>query len=91
MGIKSAVLASAMVALFSMASSGASAITYDLTLNNLSGQTVGSGMFTISGSVRWQRREQFFGRSWPQLVELLDWRIQLFPGQRAVFQPVRHI
>jgi hypothetical protein len=51
MRIKSTVLASALVALLSMASSGASALTYDLTLNNLSGQTVGSGMFTINGTV----------------------------------------
>src|SRR5579863_4184146 len=49
MGIKSVVLASAVVAVLAMASSAASAVTYDLTLNNLSGQTVGSGMFTISG------------------------------------------
>ena len=50
MRIKSAVLASALVAVLSMASSAASAVTYDLTLSNLSGQTVGSGMFAISGS-----------------------------------------
>ena len=50
MGIKSAVLASALVAVLSMASSAASAMTYDLTLSNLSGQTVGSGMFNINGS-----------------------------------------
>jgi hypothetical protein len=51
MGIKSAVLASALVAALSMASSGASAITYDLTLTNASNQTVGSGMFTVNGSI----------------------------------------
>ncbi|MDE2285372.1 MAG: hypothetical protein KGK33_12215 [Hyphomicrobiales bacterium] len=51
MGIKSAILASALVALASMANSAASAMTYDLTLNSFSGQTVGSGMFTINGSV----------------------------------------
>jgi hypothetical protein len=50
MGIKSAVFASALVAVLSMANSAASAVTYDLTLGNLSGQTVGSGMFNISGS-----------------------------------------
>lgn len=51
MRIKYTVLVSALIALLSMASSGAFAVTYDLTLNNWSGQTVGSGMFTINGSV----------------------------------------
>ena len=49
MGIKSAILASALAGALSLASSAALAVTYDLTLSNLSGQTVGSGMFTISG------------------------------------------
>lgn len=47
MRIKLAVLTSALVASLSMASSVASAATYDLTLSNSSGQTVGNGMFTI--------------------------------------------
>lgn len=51
MRIKSTVLASALVALLSMASSAASAVTYDLTLSNSSGQTVGSGMFTLNSAV----------------------------------------
>lgn len=51
MKIKSAFLALTLVALLSMASSAASAMTYDLTLSNSSGQTVGSGMFTIGGPV----------------------------------------
>ena len=50
MRIKCAILASTLVALLSMASS-AFAVTYDLTLTNLSGQAVGSGMFTVNGSV----------------------------------------
>jgi hypothetical protein len=49
MRIKSAGLA--LVALLSLASSAASALTYDLTLTNLSGQTVGTGMFAISAPV----------------------------------------
>ena len=51
MGIKSAILASAVVTLVSMAGSVASAMTYDLSLSNSSGQIVGSGMFTIGGPV----------------------------------------
>jgi hypothetical protein len=51
MKIKSALLASAVMALVSMESADAFASTYDLTLTNSFGQAVGSGMFTISGPV----------------------------------------
>jgi hypothetical protein len=51
MKIESALLASAVMALVSMESADAFASTYDLTLTNSAGQSVGSGMFTISGPV----------------------------------------
>ena len=59
MGIKSTILTFAVAALVSMASSAASAMTYDLTLNSFAGQTVGSGMFTIYGSVPGNGRSTF--------------------------------
>ena len=51
MKVRPALLASAVMALVSMANTGAFASTYDLTLTNLLGQSVGSGMFTVSGAV----------------------------------------
>ncbi|WP_298253981.1 hypothetical protein [Bradyrhizobium sp.] len=49
MNFKCAALASTVAALVSGGS--ASALTYDLTLNNFSGQTVGTGMFTVNNPI----------------------------------------
>jgi hypothetical protein len=50
MKFKCGVLASAAICLLAMGASEASALTYDLTLSNASGQ-VGSGSFTVAGPV----------------------------------------